>query len=196
MIATLVSYEYFALPCFLHLATTMTVIVPRARKKRNKFVRVTLPSLVLFVLSVGYTYCFYTVPTTLTTSPELTSLQPIELKQIDVRYEGEQAAEEKSLVIGARDEKGQLLPFFFDETALHQQPERFIPNATKTKTWCQKQEDPDYRVFQEKVVVDFDYEMRIRQSGKTRPRLLCIVYTFEFDHHILPLIRQIWGYVE
>ena len=91
-------------------------------------------------------------------------------------------------VVGARNSQGQLEPFHFDETALHQNPEAFEFDADE---FCEKKDD-DYKVFREKVFVDMEYE-RQQQFKTSRPKILCIVYSFEGDHSRIPILRQTWG---
>lgn len=108
---------------------------------------------------------------------------------------GEQHHDENpGTIIGARNEHGSLEPFYFDETSLHHNPEPLDILPTKLQQICEKRDDA-YRVFHEKIIVDMEYDKqaKAKERRRPRPRILCIVYAIESDHHPIPLIRQTWG---
>lgn len=94
---------------------------------------------------------------------------------------------------GAVDEDGNW-GYIHDEEFLHRNPPEFIlPNKEEA---CAKR-DANQRMLTEKVSIDFEAdaaaEKRAKESGKPRPKILCVLFTIQKNHDRLEAISHTWG---
>jgi hypothetical protein len=92
---------------------------------------------------------------------------------------------------GARDENGQW-NYIHNETALRTNPPRFDFSESKLQSACEKR-DNNWRMINEKVFVDVQYDKHMNESGKPRAKIFCLVYTTDLGHDRIPAIRETWG---
>lgn len=95
--------------------------------------------------------------------------------------------------LGARDTDGKL-GYVHDETTLRLHPPASSIQENELRGLCLKR-DNNYKMLNEKVYVDLEYDKKMESSGKQRDKLFCVVYTIEPFHAKIPAIRETWGYV-
>ena len=93
--------------------------------------------------------------------------------------------------MGAKDENGEF-GYIHDETALRNNPPPFGFAGEEFVEACKKR-DLDWRMLNEKVVVDLEAHKAAEESGKKRDKIFCLVYTIESGHNKIPPIRETWG---
>ena len=96
--------------------------------------------------------------------------------------------------MGAVDENGNP-GHIHDLMALSRNPPPFNMTAINVSNICQDDDDDEYKLFQERVFVDLEYNQQRRQDSPTRPKLLCMIYTTSAGHQRVEMIRETWGYV-
>ena len=109
---------------------------------------------------------------------------PVDLSYVDVT-----GGHKEHPHMGARDEDGNY-GYVHDETALHRNPESFSVPEEELLNMCLKR-DNNYRMLNEKVFVDLEYEKEMQD--KPRDKIFCLVYTTTAGHPRIPAIRQTWG---
>ncbi|GKY91430.1 hypothetical protein MPSEU_000115300 [Mayamaea pseudoterrestris] len=82
--------------------------------------------------------------------------------------------------------------YVHDVTKLRQKPPPFSMTRQEMAAECMNQDD-DYKMIKERFVVDLEYERQMQQSGKPRPKILCIIYTSKQGHSRIKNIRETWG---
>ena len=92
---------------------------------------------------------------------------------------------------GARDENGNG-GYIHDEAALRKNPPEFQWDDDNMKRACMMR-DNNYRMLNERVFVDLDYDMQKEQAGAKRDKIFCLIYTTENGHGKIPNIRETWG---
>lgn len=91
--------------------------------------------------------------------------------------------------MAALDESGNP-GYVHDETFLRRDPPAFdFPNLNSA---CARH-DNHHKMLTEKVFVDLEAHQEAELSGKPRVKLMCLVYSMEKSHHIIPNILQTWG---
>lgn len=92
---------------------------------------------------------------------------------------------------GAVDEKGDF-GYVHDETALRKNPPALNYPEPDLRAACSKR-DNSYKMLNERVYVDLDYDKKMQEAGKPRPKIFCFVYTIDSGHSKIPSIRETWG---
>ncbi|GKZ01090.1 hypothetical protein MPSEU_001060600 [Mayamaea pseudoterrestris] len=92
---------------------------------------------------------------------------------------------------GATDEHGKL-GYIHDETALRKNPPALNYPEASLREACLKR-DNNYKMLNERVYVDLEYDKKMQASGKPRPKIFCFVYTIDSGHSKIPNIRETWG---
>lgn len=166
----------------------MTVIKRKLRSRSSGKHRVVLGGIIVFVGYLAWTRPSKDSGPLCQECWEIVRSMP----RIDIRYEDVSHMEGRpGMLVGARNDQGDLESFYFDETALHSNPERFDVPFERLGEFCDERGD-DYRMFEEKIFVDSEYDQKARER-EYRPKILCIVYLFEEDHSNIPAVRQTWG---
>ena len=93
--------------------------------------------------------------------------------------------------MGAKDENGNW-GYVHDETALHMNPPALTWNEKQEEKACVMR-DNNFRMMNERVVVDMEYDKNMQDSGAKRDKIFCLVYTIETGHYKIPSIRETWG---
>lgn len=82
--------------------------------------------------------------------------------------------------------------FVHDETALRKNPPPFTFDEVEMKKGCLNH-DSNYRMMNERIVVETDYDKKMESSEQKRDKIFCLVYTIESGHSKIPFIRETWG---
>lgn len=114
-------------------------------------------------------------------------------KPVDITFVDVSGGHQEHPHLGAKDENGEL-GYIHDETALRNNPPAFSFSGDDLTQACKKR-DLDWKMLNEKVVVDLDAHKAAEESGKKRDKIFCLVYTIESGHNKIPPIRETWGYV-
>jgi hypothetical protein len=93
--------------------------------------------------------------------------------------------------MGALDETGHA-DYVHDEAALRRQPPKNTLPTDAQRLLCLKR-DNNYRMLNEKVFVDMEYDKKMEASGQRRDKIFCLVYTIDAFHGKIPSIRETWG---
>ena len=114
-------------------------------------------------------------------------------RQIDVSFVDVAGGHKEHPHKGAVDEDGNWV-YIHDETFLHREPPEFVlPNKDEA---CAKR-DANQRMLTEKVSIDFEAdaaaEKRAKESGKIRPKILCVIFTIQKYHDKLEALSHTWG---
>jgi len=116
-----------------------------------------------------------------------------EIKPVKINYVDAAAGHKEHPHMGAMDEDGNF-GYIHDETFLHRNPPKFeLPNAEAA---CSKR-DANHRMLTEKVFVDVKAdaaaEQKSKETGKPRPKIMCVIFTIEKYHDKLSAISHTWG---
>ena len=114
--------------------------------------------------------------------------QPIDLSFVDVS-----GGHKEHPHMGALDELG-ILGYVHDETALRRNPPTTSFEEDALRSVCLKR-DNNFKMLNEKVFVDLEYDKKMEASGQSRDTIFCLVYTIDSAHSKIPSIRETWGYV-
>lgn len=112
-------------------------------------------------------------------------------KPVDITFADISGGHQEHPHLGAKDENGDL-GYIHDETALRLNPPAFSLAGKELTELCSKR-DLDWKMLNEKVVVDFQAHKAAEASGKKRDKIFCLVYTIESGHGKIPAIRETWG---
>jgi hypothetical protein len=112
--------------------------------------------------------------------------KPIDLSFVDVSN-----GHKEHPHLGATDEQGNI-GYIHDETALRKNPPPLNYPDDELREACLKR-DNNYKMLNERVFVDLEYEKKILASGNARPKVFCFVYTTDAGHPKIPNIRETWG---
>ena len=119
---------------------------------------------------------------------------PMSLSFVDVS--GNNHSQQQHPHMGAVDANG-TSGYVHDVTAMTRHPPRFPASLLNVSEVCQL--DDEFKLFQERVFVDRDYESRnaadpqTQQQHRRRPKILCMVYTTSAGHARVQMIRETWG---
>jgi len=94
---------------------------------------------------------------------------------------------------GALDEDGNW-GYIYDEEFLHRSPPEFV--LSNKEEACAKH-DAHQLMLTKKVSIDFEAdaasETRAKETGKHRPKILCVIFTVQKNHDRLAGVSRTWG---
>ena len=123
-------------------------------------------------------------------------LHPINLeivqkpKMVDIAYMDVSGGHQEHPHMGALDAKGNS-GYIHDEQALCKNPPP-LNYSEPLQEACSLQ-DNNWKIMDERVVVEKDYNTKRSASGKPRDKIFCLVYTTEAAHDRIRNIRETWG---
>ena len=80
--------------------------------------------------------------------------------------------------------------YIYDEMTLRNNPPPL--KYTEMKSGCDERDD-HYRLMQETLVVETEYDKKMEERKKKRDKIFCLVYTIEKSHWKIPNILETWG---